>query len=142
MVNMMIKMHFSLPITCPHRTPTQGTSTEDFGQIQPGVHNSSLHKYNLSLEVRHLIQHKINLTNEGQVLSQTTIYLSLEGLGSKPHNHNHLYTQRDFSITTTITSTQERCQQLKEMRFTTLRDLKDHKPNLSHKNQILIDRID
>ena len=36
--------------------PTQGTSTEDLGQIQPGVHNSSL-KYNLSLEVRHKINH-------------------------------------------------------------------------------------
>ena len=30
--------------TYPHRTPTQGTSTEDLGQIQPGVHNSSLNR--------------------------------------------------------------------------------------------------
>ena len=32
----------SNPLTCPHRTPTQGTSTEDLGKLQPGVHNSSL----------------------------------------------------------------------------------------------------
>ena len=35
------------PLTCPHRTPTQGTSTEDLGQLQFGVHNSSLYKHNL-----------------------------------------------------------------------------------------------
>ena len=34
-------------LTCPPRTPTKGTSTEDFGQIQPGVPNSSLNQYNL-----------------------------------------------------------------------------------------------
>ena len=31
-------------LTCPHRTPTQGTSTEDLGQLQSGVHNSSLNQ--------------------------------------------------------------------------------------------------
>ena len=30
------------PLTRPQRTPTQGTSTEDLGQLQYGVHNSSL----------------------------------------------------------------------------------------------------
>ena len=35
------------PLTCPHRTPTQGTSTEDLGKLQYGVHNSSLNQNNL-----------------------------------------------------------------------------------------------
>ena len=32
---------------------TQGTSTKDLGKYKLGVHNFSLTKYNLSLEVRH-----------------------------------------------------------------------------------------
>ena len=36
--------------------PTQGTSTEDLGKYNLGVHNS-LNKYNLSLEVRHNTNH-------------------------------------------------------------------------------------
>ena len=32
--------------------PTQGTSTEDLGKYNLGVHNSSHNKYNLSLEAR------------------------------------------------------------------------------------------
>ena len=32
------------PLSRPQRTPTEGTSTEDLGQIQPGVHNSSLNR--------------------------------------------------------------------------------------------------
>ena len=36
--------------------PTQGTSTEDLGKYNLGVHNSSL-KYNLSLEARHNTNH-------------------------------------------------------------------------------------
>jgi len=35
------------PLTYPPRTPTEGTSTEDFVQIQPRVPNSSLNQYNL-----------------------------------------------------------------------------------------------
>ena len=37
--------------------PTQGTSTEDLGKYNLGVHNSSLNKYNLSLEARHKTNH-------------------------------------------------------------------------------------
>ena len=33
--------------------PTQETSTEDLDKYNLGVHNSSLNKYNLSLEARH-----------------------------------------------------------------------------------------
>ena len=35
------------------RLPTQGTSTEDLDKYNLRVHNSSLNKYNLSLEARH-----------------------------------------------------------------------------------------
>ena len=52
------------PLTCPHRTPTQGTSTDDLGQIQPGVHNSSLNRIQPLTEARHN-QHKNYLTQEG-----------------------------------------------------------------------------
>ena len=58
------------PLTCPHRTPTQGASTEDLRQIQSGVHNSSLNQYNLSLKARHK-----------QITS------TLRGTGTKP-NYN------------------------------------------------------
>ena len=37
--------------------PTQGTSTEDLDKYNLGVHNSSLNKYNLSLEATHNTNH-------------------------------------------------------------------------------------
>ena len=78
-------------LTCPPRTPTQGTSTEDLGQIQPGVPNSSLNQYNLSQR-----QHKHHLTKRGRPLAkQPQSTSSLRGIynqsppltrGSKPQS--------------------------------------------------------
>ena len=72
--------------------PTQGISTEDLGKYNLGVHNSSLNKYNLSLEARHKAKTIITSHLRDKALSQTTINLSLEGLGSKPQLNNYLYT--------------------------------------------------
>ena len=53
------------PLTCPHRTPTQGTSSEDMGQYNNREYTTPLSiEYNLSLEAMHN-QHKIHLTQEG-----------------------------------------------------------------------------
>ena len=70
--------------------PTQGTSTEDLGKYNLGVHNSSLTKYKLSLEVgtkptqdqpltRGMPTNSITSTLRGMALSQTNINLTLEG---------------------------------------------------------------
>ena len=40
-------------LTRPHRTSHTGNLHEDLGKYNLGVHNSSLNKYNLSLEARH-----------------------------------------------------------------------------------------
>ena len=40
-------------LTRPHRTSHTGNLNEDLGKYKPGVHNSSLNQYNLSLEARH-----------------------------------------------------------------------------------------
>ena len=53
------------PLTCPHRTPTQGTSTEDLGQ------------YNREYTTPLLTN--TTSTLRGKPLSQTTINLTLEG---------------------------------------------------------------
>jgi len=69
----------------PHRTPTQGTSTEDLGQQQPGVHNSSLnYKHNLSLEARHKATTNTTSHKRGRHLANTTNHLTLEGFQHKP----------------------------------------------------------
>ena len=68
--------------------PTQGTSTEDLGNTTLEYTTPLSNKYNLY--IRGKAQLKSSLHLEGWTLSQTTINLSLEGLGSKPHNHNHL----------------------------------------------------
>ena len=53
------------PLTCPHRTPTQGTSTEDLGQYnREYTIFSQLQAQPLRLEARHKAT-QINLTNEG-----------------------------------------------------------------------------
>ena len=69
--------------------PTQGTSTEDLGNTNQ-EYNSSLQQYNLHTRDKEL--HKSPLHLEGWALSQTTINLSLEGLGSHPTPNNYLYT--------------------------------------------------
>ena len=38
-------------LTCPHRTPTQGTSTEDLGQYNREYTTPLSTEYNLTLEV-------------------------------------------------------------------------------------------
>ena len=53
---------------------TQGTSTEDLGKYNLGVHNFSLNQYNLSVEARH----KANTRSTSQMR-----------IGTKPNN-NHL----------------------------------------------------
>ena len=52
------------PLTCTHRTPTQGTSTEDLGQYNREYTTPLSTEYNLSLEAMHN-QHKNHLTQEG-----------------------------------------------------------------------------
>ena len=52
------------PLIVHKELPTQGTFTEDLSKYKPGVHNSSLNQYNLSLEVMHN-QNKHHLTQEG-----------------------------------------------------------------------------
>ena len=96
-------------LTCPHRTPTQGTSTEDLGKLQSGVHNSSLNRIQPLIEARykatqtpphtrgvgtqpiqinHLtlegFQHKLHLSLEG---AKHNLHLSLEGANHNFHNH-------------------------------------------------------
>ena len=56
---------------------TQGTSTEDLGKYNLGVHNSSLQQDNLY--IRGKAQHKSPLHLEGWALNQTTINLTQEG---------------------------------------------------------------
>jgi len=53
-------------LTCPHRTPTQGTSTEDLGQYNNREYTTPLSNTTqpLHLEARHKANN-INLTNEG-----------------------------------------------------------------------------
>ena len=60
----------SNPLTCPHRTPTQGSSTEDLGQYNKRVHNSSLNRIQPLTEAMHN-QHKHHLTQEGRHLANT-----------------------------------------------------------------------
>ena len=55
---------FSNPLTYAHRTPTQGTSTEDLGQYNREYTTPLSTENNLSLEARHKATN-INLTNEG-----------------------------------------------------------------------------
>ena len=71
-------------LTCPHRTPTQGTSTEDLGQYNKGVHNSSLNQIQPLTEAMHN-QPKHHLTQEGLALSQQINHLTLEGFQHKLH---------------------------------------------------------
>ena len=53
------------PLTCPHRTPTQGTSTEDLDKLQYWEYTTPLSQIQpLLLEARHK-PNQINLTNEG-----------------------------------------------------------------------------
>ena len=61
----------------PHRTPTQGTSTEDLGNTNREYTTPLSNKYNLY--TRGKAQHKSPLHLEGWALSQTTINLTLEG---------------------------------------------------------------
>ena len=78
------------PLTCPHRTPTQGTSTEDLGQLQPGVHNSPLNRIQPLTEATQTPPHprgvgtwqiqNNHLTLEG---FQHKLHLSLEGAKPK-----------------------------------------------------------
>ena len=66
------------------RLPTQGISTENLGKYNLGVHNSSLNKYNLSLELRH----KASTISTSQMRDRhkTTqhSHLTLKGIGTKP----------------------------------------------------------
>ena len=91
------------PLTCPHRTPTQGTSTEDLEQLQPGVHNSSLYKHNLSLEAKaqnHQYQSAYNLRDKHKakqgsphtwgIQSNCTTSSTQRGKGTKPSNDKGL----------------------------------------------------
>ena len=58
--------------------PIQGTSTEDLGKYNLGVHSSSLTKYNLSLEARH----KANTISTSQLRDRQKAnnnHLKLEG---------------------------------------------------------------
>ena len=56
-------------LTRLHRTPTQGTSTEDLGQYNREYTTPLSTEYNLSLEAMHN-QHKYHLSQEGQALSR------------------------------------------------------------------------
>ena len=69
----------SNPLTCPHRTPTQGTSTENLGQLQPVVHNSSLNP------IQPLTRGNTNTTSHkrGRPLANKTNHLTLEGFQHK-----------------------------------------------------------
>ena len=94
-----------------HRRISTNSSTQDFPHREPplrtlGTYNREYttplsNKYNLSLEARRKpIQYppltrgvptnSITSTLREMTLSQTMINLSQEGLGSKPHKHNHL----------------------------------------------------
>ena len=88
--------------------PTQGTSTEDLGNIKLGVHYSSLQQ----TQPLHKRQ------------GTTTITSTLRGITTQPNS------------TSTITSTQEGYPQLKAKRFTTLCGLNKLQTNFSHKIKI------
>ena len=84
----------SNPLTCPPRTPTEGTSTEDFGQIQLGVPNSSLNQYNLHRGNTITTSHK-----RGRPLSkQPQIHLT-----KRDTNPNSISHQREHTTISTFT---------------------------------------
>ena len=86
----------SNPLTCPPRTPTQGTSTEDLGQMQPGVPNSSLNQIQSLTEAMHS-QTNHHLTQEGQAPSQTTTIHLFTKRDTNPNSTSHQREQTTIS---------------------------------------------
>ena len=101
----------SNPLTYPPRTPTQGTSTEDLGQIQPGVHNSSLNRIQPHTEAPQTPPHTRGVGPQPIQINHLTLegfnhklHLSLERAkhqsppltrGSQPPLHNQPLPKRD-----------------------------------------------
>ena len=88
--------------TCPHRTPTQGTSTEDLGQYNNRECTTPLSNTTqpLHLEARHKATNINHLTQEGQALSQH------KSISSHLRDSNTISTfhQRELNTTSIITS--------------------------------------
>ena len=108
----------------PHREPP----LRILGKYKPGVHNSSLNKYNLSLEARH----KANTISTSQMRDrhkakqpQSPLHLK----GYKHHFHNHLYTRGILTQSPFTRGISQRMEGLE------LGDLKDYKQILSHKTR-------
>ena len=83
--------------TCPHRTPTQGTSTEDLGQYNNWEYTTPLFTNTTSTLRGQAQSHHKSITSqlEGWAQSQQPINLSLEGQGTKPPLQNQPLHKRD-----------------------------------------------